>query len=458
MSKAIVDRFNHIKGDRFDLLKIGTKFTSCKDLMEHLDEHDRIICTSVEELCVFMEFYLNDDKFVEYFNEEVKSEVDLINLYSTYLGIWLLSLIDNNKATMMEFVAKHFKSFGEMLCKFSKNANFPYFKNIQDVGYGEIFIQQCFGGIKTLGNDFAWNKLDLNTPFEIVDFSLIKITTETNGCLMEIILQYIFHNFIDFSDNFLKRTNGDCFKFFKQFNGRNTDVILLSHLLRRRNDTPNEINMYYPEHICKAAEVDYFNQNLWKSKILNYFKSDTFLTNSKLMLVPNNIGKIQWLMTSVKTSQYGKILIFDDSFKALIKWNENFPNGFVYTFRQLYFQHELCKTPCSLQLQYNLLCRRCKIAHREAFIQTLNKFVVGKNFQDIIKKIHIYMAPTKCFYSQVKDAASAIQHNEWSKTYWDTICEFLVSNTYCCDSLWNLKLDDLDPSASCWKRDVDFIL
>ena len=451
MSKAIVERFMFVKSKDYDFSRFNSIFLSVDKMNEHLESNGRINYNGTESLMIFMEFCLNDQKFVKYYKQS-HYQVDIETFFSVYLGLRLLVEIDGTKS-MGDIVKQNYKILGDLIEKFCVNFNeCNKFKAVLESGFygGTLFVQQCLSLIKIMGSDLVWGDIDVDKKIDCKKIDFDAIFIEISGPLVEIVVEYIFHYYIDMSENFIKRIDAKSIDFFKQFRARDVDVILLSHLLSRNSDTPLETNVSYPEHVSHLAETDYENQNIWKTKILNYFKSETFLLNAKLILIPHNIGKIQYMMMSYDTSAYKQINFFDDSIRALLKWNTNFPNGFNYTFRRLYYSSVKCDADDDIEINYRLLCHKCKKSHKEAFLETLNRFALDV---DMIKKIKIFVAPTNYNYKEVKGVSMGVQNNTFSKIYWDVLCEFLIANTYCCDTLWDLKMNDLNHSACCWKRE-----
>ena len=100
-----------------------------------------------------------------------------------------------------------------------------------------------------MGSDFVWTDVDLDEPIgcKLVDFSKINVKTNEDH-LIDVVVEYILHFYIDFSDNFVKRIDMKSIEFFKRFDSKETDVVLLSHLLRRNAGIPYENGFYYPEN------------------------------------------------------------------------------------------------------------------------------------------------------------------------------------------------------------------
>lgn len=203
-------------------------------------------------------------------------------------------------------------TFYMLLDQMSKKLEMPILDDLLKLSIFNSFIISSIEMEETTTYQ-TWLQLNV---FNINQFDHKKMSSIT--------MDYIFQN-INFAKDQDCRWNESAIEFFKK--KKFDDVVFVSHLLHH-GEVQLETSGILA--ITNGMRADYHRQTAQKSEIVNNFlekinrpefiEHNVSKLHSKLHLIPNIMGKLQYLSCLKFPETYARIELYDDNVKAIFKW------------------------------------------------------------------------------------------------------------------------------------------
>lgn len=289
-----------------------------EQLASILKRHYYMVLDDVNVCLVFIHGILFDQNFAEFASKHdilptvsatfFFTESDLRNCFFGYV---VMQAYGNHAPTEVFSKDQGFKTFEKLCDRFCDVFKFPRLTPaLKPNVYNLIFTDL----------EISPNSL----TEEVVRHNIYYFNKFKSDLFLNIYTDYIF-KLIDYSKDRADRWNMDAVNYFKT--RRSHNIIFFSHL-QHFIRTP-------VAGIAISSEVvkDYNKQKRQKTVVVNDFLSmidreheteySTVSTHSKLHLIPQVMGKLQYLMTATNLIQeYDEIDIYDDRTMALFKWKD----------------------------------------------------------------------------------------------------------------------------------------